>query len=163
MVYILLVMALGTLPVSVMVWRDLVRERRAWEQEQSRRQDRLMREDVERWTDRVAWALATTGESYELGRVRPLPKPTLRHRGPYTAPWFLIAAMWFASVAVAWMLITLIVAILLYPPWRELPGAQDTSVAEWHAMCAKTWAALPDEIPQCCQRFSGVPCPRSAR
>lgn len=49
-------MALGTLPITVLVWREWVRERRDWQREQARRQDRLMRVDVQAWTDGVAWS-----------------------------------------------------------------------------------------------------------
>ena len=161
MVHILLALVLGTLPITLLVWRELVRERRYWQQEQARRQDHLMRQDVERWTDYVAWTLAITGESVELDRVRPLPKPTLRHRGAYAAPWFLVAMMWLVSVMAVWMLCTMVVLMLLYRGQLR-PVAQAKSVAEWQTVCAKTWAALPDEIPECCRRLSGVPCPRSA-
>jgi hypothetical protein len=38
------------------VWRELVRERRDWQREQTWRQDRLMRVDVQACTDGVAWS-----------------------------------------------------------------------------------------------------------
>jgi hypothetical protein len=56
MMRILLVLALGTLPMTVVVWRALVRERRDWQREQTWRQDRLMRVDVQACTDGVAWS-----------------------------------------------------------------------------------------------------------
>lgn len=83
---IVLAVVLGTLPIAFMLWRELARERLIWQREQDRRQERLMREDIVDWTDRVARALATTGESWELDRVRPLPKPTLWYRGSTRSP-----------------------------------------------------------------------------
>jgi hypothetical protein len=56
MMRILLALALGTLPMTVLVWRELVRERRDWQREQTWRQDRLMRVDVQACTDGVAWS-----------------------------------------------------------------------------------------------------------
>lgn len=158
MMPLLLAVVVSTLVFAGMLWRWLVRERRYWQQEQVRRQDHLMRQDVDRWTDYVAWTLAITGESVELDRVRPLPKPTLRHRGAYAVPWFLVAMMWLISVMAVWMLFTMVVPMLLHP-WQPRPVAQVKSVAEQHMVCAQTWAALPREIAQCCRRLSGVPCP----
>jgi hypothetical protein len=133
-----------------------------WQQERARRQERLMRMDIVRWTDHVAWALATTGESAELDRVRPLPKPTLLHMGGPALPWVFVLAMWLACVLYGWLCFAVMLSVPLHP-WQQLPVVRGTSVAEGHALCAQTWARLPEEIPACCRRLTGVPCPVSER
>ena len=106
---LLLAMALSTPVFAGMLWRWLVVRRREWQREQARRQDLLMREDVECWTDRVAWSLAMTGQSFELDRVRPLPKPTLRHTGELGYPWLFVLRIWFASVLLCWGVFTVMI------------------------------------------------------
>jgi hypothetical protein len=106
--YILLAVVLGTLPIAWMLWREWVEERHNWQREQDRRQDMLMRVDVEVWTDRVGSSLARTGKSLELDRVRPLPKPTLWHRGAFALSWLTVVAIWLVSVMVCYTLMTLL-------------------------------------------------------
>ena len=159
--HMLLAVVLGTLLAVVPFWRSLVQQRRAWQREQTRRQDRLLREDVESWSTRVAWVLATRGESAELDLVRPLPRPTFLHRGALGGSWLFALAMWGACVLMGWMILGLVV-----PEWQlPLPGERvvSKSVAELQALCAETWHALPTEIPACCRRLTGVPCPGLAR
>jgi hypothetical protein len=161
MMHILLAVVLGTLLALVPFWRSLVGQRRDWQREQARRQDRLMREDVESWSNRVAWSLATTGKSYELDLVRPLPRPTFLHRGAPGVSWLFALSMWGTFVLICWMVLGLVV-----PAWQlPLPGERvvSKSVAEWQALCAETWARLPEEIPACCRRLTGVPCPVPGR
>ena len=161
MLHLLLAVVLGTLLALLPFWRSLVQQRRDWEREQARRQDRLMREDVERWSDRVAWVLATRGESAELDLVRPLPRPTFLHRGALGVPWLCALALWVAGVLLGWMVLGLVV-----PAWQlPLPGERvvSKSTAELQAVCAATWHAVPTEIPACCQRLTGKPCPGWAR
>src|SRR5215475_7406794 len=137
MMHLLLAVALGTLLAACPVVQAFVRGRRVWQREQARRQDRLMREDVERWTDRVAWALATTGESWELDSVRPLPKPTFLHRGALGVPWLFMLWMWLGFMVLCWMLLA--VAIFGLPQPSQVPSAVPLrSTAEWQAFCAET-------------------------
>jgi hypothetical protein len=159
MIPLLLAVALSTPAFAGMFWRWLVLQRRHWQREQARRQDILMGVDVERWTDYVAWSLATIGKSVELDRVRSLPKPTLRHlEESGGASWLFVVAMWLASTLCCWVFFALVLSMPLHP-WQVAPVVPGSSVAEQHAVCAQTWAALPDEIPQCCRRLSGAACP----
>jgi hypothetical protein len=162
MIPLLLAVALGTLPIAWETWQWFAFQRRLWQQEQTRRQDILMRVDVVQWTDAVGWALATTGESAELDRVRPLPRPTLWHRGTPGSDWAFRLWMWLACVLLCWMFFALLLSVPPRP-WQERPGGRGTAVAEGHAMCAQTYARWPEEIPACCRRLTGVPCPGSAR
>jgi hypothetical protein len=162
MIPLLLAVTLSTPVFAGMYWRWLVLQRRHWQREQARRQDILMGVDVERWTDYVAWSLATIGKSVELDHVRPLPKPTLRHlEESGGASWLFVVAMWLASTLCCWLLFSSVLSMPLHP-WQGPPVIRVLSVAEWQVVCAQTWAALPEEIPQCCQRLSGVPCPNLA-
>lgn len=155
---LLLAVALSTPVCACMLWRWLVLRRRDWQQEQARRQETLMRVDVVQWTDHVAWALATTGKSAELDRVRPLPKPTLWHMGGPAIPWVFVLAMWLACVLYGWLCFAMVLSVLLHP-WQKPSGVFGTSVAEGHAICARRWARFPEEIPACCRLLTGVPCP----
>jgi hypothetical protein len=158
---LLLAVVVSTSVFVCMLWRWLVLKRRDWQLEQARRQDILVGVDVERWTDYVGWTLATTGDSVELDRVRPLPKPTLLHMGKPGVPWGYVLTMWLTSTLSFWMFFTLMTSMLL-PPRQVSPVVPGLSVTEQHAVCAQTWTALPQEIAACCQRLSGVPCPRVA-
>jgi hypothetical protein len=157
MMLLLLAVAIGTIPVAWETWWWLGFQRRLWQQEQTRRQDFLMLMDVMRWTDRVGWILATTGESAELDGVRPLPRPTLRHMGARGSDWAFRLWMWLMCVGLCWGFFTLMLAKPL-PPLQKPSVVFGTSVAEGHVMCAQTYARWPEEIPACCRRVTGVPC-----
>ena len=106
-----------------------------------------MRQDVERWTDYVAWTLAKLPGNLSNSTVSvPCPSRPCDTGGHTQSPWFLVAMLWLVSVMAVWMLCTGVVPMLLHP-WQPRPVAQAKSVAEWHTLCAETWARLPEEIP----------------
>jgi hypothetical protein len=157
MMLLLLAIAVGTVPVAWETWWWLGFHRRQWQKEQTRRQNVLMQVDVVRWTDYIAWTLATRGESAELDGVRPLPRPTLWHMGDRASDWAFRLLMWLGCVGLCWIFLTFMLAGPL-PPLQKPSVVLGMSVAEGHAMCAQIYAWWPEEIPACCLRQTGVPC-----